>query len=268
MANNKKNKSTKTAKKGKSEPTVSPTDVPLPPPVELTADFVKNGFPQSQFAGIVFLSVGMMYLMEYREVLATGNCSRYLINFDGDCSVTDMAMIRTKFHSGILAESLVALTMLLVYRDNPLFTRLNSIVVSSCLITTLLAVSTTKEIVHPGKLLRLGLLVTVLLAVAASSIYYADHHVASRRRWTIDLPNATLLTIGIAHLWEVYKFLSAGVFGFLAPSGDEFETQGEDFAGSPPSIALLPYLAVDQLTIVGICVFGAVYLGENRKRVR
>jgi hypothetical protein len=131
-----------------------------------------------------------------------------------------------------------------------------------------LAISTTKEIVHPARLLRLGLLVTFLLAVTASSIYYADHHIASRRRWTIDLPNATLLTIGIAHLWEVYKFLSAGVFGFLAPSGGEFDTHGDDFAGSPPSIALLPYLAVDQLTMVGICIFGAVYLGESSKKVR
>jgi hypothetical protein len=245
MANNKKSKTVKT----------KPAAVEVPAPV--AGPRSKRLFTSAQFSGLVFLCVGISYLLEFRSVLESEKCQEYLQDYDdGECTGADMIMIRVKYHSGILAEALVALCVFLCWNDEALFHRLNAMLVSSPLITTLLALQTTKGMVHAGHSFKLCMLVTVLLMVAASSIYAANTRIASRVPVTMDLQNATLLTIAVAYAWEVYKFLSAGVGGFLQVS-----------EVSQPSIALLPFLAVDQCTIVGICFFGIAFLNNDKKRV-
>lgn len=248
MANKKKVKSG-TKSKVKIETVAS-----VPAPVAAPAK--RPGFSSSQFSGLVFLSVGMMYLLQFRAVLKFKNCNEYIQDFSGECTESDLTMVQAKFNSGILSEVLVALCIFLCWNDEALLQRLNALLCSSPLVTTLLAMQSTKKMVHAGHLFKLGMLVTVLLVVAASSIYSASH-IASRRPLSVDLQNAVLLTLSVIHGFEAYKFLSAGVSGFV-----------KDTDITPPSLALLPFLAVDQCTVVGLCFFGIAYLSNAKKRVR
>ena len=249
MPNKKKVKSA--AKNGKaSKEATANVSAPVVAPAK------RTGLSPAQFSGLIFLSVGMTYLLEYRQVLNSKTCNEYLLDYPGECTDSDLVMIQTKYNSGILSEALVALCMLLCWTDESLFHRLNFTLCSSPLIMTLLAMRVAKDIIHPGHGFKLGMLVTVLLVVAATSIY-ASTQIATRRPLSVDLQNTTLLVVAVVHGWEVYKFLSAGVGGYLRVT-----------EVSPPSIALLPFLAVDQCTVVGLCLFGIAFLDDAKKRVR
>lgn len=249
MTNKKKVKSAAKSPKASKEATAS---VPVPAPVGAPAK--RSGLSPAQFSGLIFLSVGMTYLLEFRHVMNSKACNEYLLDYSDKCTHSDLVMVQTKFNSGILTELLVALCMLLCWTDESLFHRLNFAICSSPLITTLIAMRTAKDVLHPGHGSKLGMLVTVLLVVAATSIY-ASSHIATRRPLTVDLQNTALVVVAVVHGWEVYKFLSAGVGGYLRVT-----------EVSPPSIALLPFLAVDQCTVVGLCFFGIAFLDDAKKR--
>lgn len=251
MTNKKKVKSAAKSAKASKE---AAANVPVPAPVVAPAK--RPGLSPAQFSGLIFLSVGMTYLLEFRHVINSKTCNEYLLDYSGKCTNTDLVMIQSKFNSGILTAVLVALCMLLCWTDESLFLRLNFALCSSPLITTLVAMRAGKDILHPGHGFKLGMLVTVLLVVAATSIY-ASPQIATRRPLTVDLQNTTLVMVAVVHGWEVYKFLSAGVGGYL---------QIKEV--SPPSIALLPFLVVDQCTVVGLCFFGIAFLDDAKKRVR
>ncbi|KAI2509263.1 hypothetical protein MHU86_5151 [Fragilaria crotonensis] len=246
---NKKKAKTAAKSKVKVKPD-SIADVPGP----VAAPAKRPGFSSSQFTGLVFLAVGMSYLLEFRAVLKFRTCNAYMQDFSGECTENDLTMVQAKYNSGILAEVLVAFCFWLCWNDEALLHRLNALLCSSPLVTTLLAMQTTKGMVHAGHLFKLGMLVSVLLIVAASSIYGASS-IALRLPLKVDLQNAILLTLSVIHAFEAYKFLSAGVPGFVRVT----ET-------TPPSLALLPFLAVDQCTVAGLCFFGIAYLNDGKKR--
>jgi hypothetical protein len=248
MTNKKKAKS---SAKSKVKPD-SVADVPRP----VVAPAKRPGLSSPQFSGLVFLAVGMTYLLEFRAVLKLKTCNEYIQGFTGECTESDLTMVQAKYNSGILAEVLVALCFWLCWNDDALLYRLNALLCSSPLVTTLLAMQSTKAMVHAGFMFKLGMLVSILLIVAASSIYGATR-IALRLPLSVDLQNAILLTLSVIHAFEAYKFLSAGVPGFVKVT----ET-------NPPSLALLPFLAVDQCTVAGLCFFGIAYLDDGKKRVR
>ena len=257
MVNKKKGKS---AAKSKIEHQEKPSDSNAASSVSHPS--ARSGLSSAQFCGLVFLFVGLTYLMEFRAVLDSKACDEYLMQNAADahgykiqCSENDFLMVRAKYNSGILAEVIVAFCILLCWKDDAVLHRLNALLCSSPLFTTLVAMQSTKSVVDNGQLFKLAMLVTVLLILATASIYSAQH-VSSRLPLTLDLQNATLATIAFAYSWEAYKFLIAGVSGFLKVTDT-----------TPASVALLPFLAVDQSTIVGMCFFGIAFLGDVKKRV-
>ena len=257
MGNNKKSKSTKTKASAKPIAGPAPQEAPVVAEVGPAKPTILN---QPQFTTFCFLAAGAFYVSELNNAWQSrSTCSgyTYLTTWNDDCTDADLYMILAKFHSGLICMALVAFCLALFWKQSALLHRFNFILCSSALITTLVALQTTKSMIHPGFNLKLAITVTVLLILAAYSISTAQD-VVLRLPITVDLANATLLTVGVAHAWEAYKFLSAGVNGYLIATAEQTQ----------PGIALLPFLAVDQVTIVGVILFGIGFLQEKQKRVR
>ena len=250
MPNNKKVKSAKKAAK-KEALSKENESIPETEPSRLTG---------AQLAGLVYVSIATSYVLEYSQVVHSGvkteACAEYILNVDG-CSSADLWMIQTKFDSGFLALLLAILTMMVCWRDEPLFLRLNSFLCSSPLMTSLMAVHATREVCHPGKMLRISIMCTVLLVVSAWSLYSAPV-IAQPRRLKVNLLEATLLTLVIAFGWETYKLLRTGVPGYLRINPDDV---------TDPASAVSAFVAVDHATMVGLLLFSLLFLQENAQRV-
>jgi hypothetical protein len=148
-------------------------------------------------------------------------------------------------------------TVILVqsWNHEALLLRFLATLCASPLVTTLLALQTSKESIDAAHLLQLGLVVTFLLVVAAYALYQSPQDIATRCPIVVDLPCLTLVTLALVHAYEVFKIISTGVDGYL----------GDSVTLDEPSVALLPYLAVDQATL---CVLVVLVLGYySQKRV-
>jgi hypothetical protein len=249
-------------------------NVPLPSDMrDRSATTGAGGLSSAQFCGLLFLALGATYLLEFRHVLKNENCQDYVIRNDdkydetaSTCSQLDLTLIRAKYYSGILSESLVALCMLLCWYNEPLFLRLNALLCSSPLITTLMAMESTKSKVQMSHYIRLGLLIFALILVVTSFTFTASFGNSSmasrlnREGLSINIQNVTLLTVMLVYTIEAIKFLGGKVESYL-----DFVPTEEN--NSTVSVVLLPFMAVDACTAIVICFFGIAYLTDTKKRV-
>jgi len=221
-----------------------------------------------QLNALIMLAISIQYLLQMRLVLyESKDCNAYLhpsaqqeAESEGQsCSHTDLLLLMAKVHSGTISEILVALIMVfLCWFDSSLLLQFQAILCTSPLLTSVLALQATKSAIDPGFAGKLSMMVTILLVLVAVSLYSAKN-ISPRQPIKVNVANATLFTIMVAFAWETYKFLQAGVPGFI----NFFEEQKT----SPASFILMAFLAVDQATLVGICLFGIIFLTDSPKRV-
>jgi len=228
----------------------------------------KSLLTMPQLVSLIMISIAFSYLMEMKDVLFDNqNCNTYLQPSsqkegieDGDksCSLQDLAILRAKFHSGIICELLVGLCIILCWKNDLLMLRLHAFLCMAPLASTILAIQFTKTAIHPGFAGKLGMMVTTLLILVAGSLYNAPT-MYPLKPIKGDLSNATFLTLLVGYGWEAYKFIIGGAAGFMKGT-NEGET------ASSASFVLMPFLAVDQLALVILCIFGIAFLPSSPQR--
>jgi len=220
----------------------------------------------SQLTSIIMIAISFQYVWAMRQVLyESKDCNTYLhpsaqqeTQSEGQsCSHADLLLLMAKLHSGYISEILVSLIIFFLCWSEPaLLLQFHAILCSSPLLTTVIALQLTKDFIDPGFAGKLGMMVTIILLLTAASLY--GSRLSPQQPIKIDVLNATLWTAMVAFGWEAYKFFSAGPSGFLSVTQQE---------PSPASLALMAFLAIDQATLVGICIFGIVFLSDSSKRV-
>lgn len=200
--------------------------------------------------------------MELRGVLNDGvgsiACGTYLNDgADYRCTELDVAMTRFKFYGAIASFLSVAITMLMCWTDEPLLTRLNSMLCLSPLISTAWALFVKRNVLGYG-VLKVLMMVVVLFFMAFSGFYNAKA-IAKPKKFEVNFQDAALLAFLFINSKDGGLILIVGIRSYF-----NFPDEGASMAAE----ALVPFVAVDKLTLAVIMTFVLFFFDEVRKRVR
>ena len=215
----------------------------------------------SQFAGVLFLVLGFLYLAEFSTVLHEGAgsfaCADYINKGDKyKCTELDVTMIRAKYYGGILAYVSVFFAMLICWTEEHLFLRLNSFLCLSPLLSTIWALFTKRLFLGHG-VVKIFMMACVLFVVAFSGARSAST-LAQYKPVTATFQDVALLSFLIIHCKEACLLLIKGVEGYVHILDEEISSAAE---------VLVPFVAVDKLTLAVLMAFVLFFFDENRKRV-
>lgn len=250
MATNKKSKTKKSATKA---PAVVAKQAPEGPKLQRLSP--------SQFAGVLFLALGLVYLVEYSSALQEGAgslaCADYINQGDEyKCTELDVAMIRAKYYGGISAFLSIFLTMLLCWTEEHLFLRLNSYLCLSPLLSTMWALFTTRFLLGRG-IVKIFLMTCVLFVLAFSGARSAST-LAQPKPLAVTFQDVALLSFLLINCKEAFLLPLNGVEGYVQVSEEGVSSAAE---------VLVPFVAVDKLTLAVLMAFVLFFFDENRKRV-
>ena len=250
MATNKKSKTKKSATR---TPVVVSKKAPEGPKLQVLSP--------SQFAGVLFLAVGFVYLVEYSRALREGAgslaCADYINQGDGyKCTELDVTMIRAKYYGGILAFLSIFFAMLLCWTEEHLFLRLNSFLCLSPLLSTIWALFTKRFFLGQG-VVKIFMMACVLFVLAFSGARSAST-LAQRKPLTATFQAVALLSFLLIHCKEAFLLLVKGVEGYVYVSDEGISSAAE---------VLVPFVAVDKLTLAALMAFVLFFFDENRQRV-
>lgn len=254
MTTNKKSKTKKTDKIATKTPDVASEEAPQAP--------MAKYLSPAQFTGVLFLGLNIFYLIEFSGALKEGAgssaCAGYVANVvdsaDGyKCTELDMAMIRVKHYGGISAFLSVFLAMLLCWEEENLFRRFTFF-----LCPTSWALYTMRFLLgnHANKFLIL-IMASILLVMTFTAPSSASG-MAKPKQLKRSFQDAALLCLLVTTCRDAVLLAMNGVEGYLYVS--------EDYASSAAEI-LLPFVAVDKLTLAVLVSFILFFFDENRKRV-
>ena len=220
-----------------------------------------KGFSSAQFAGLLLISLGVSYIMEYGAAVKDGTtstaCAEYVLQEETTCAELDAVMIKAKYYGAIVTCLSVFSIMLLSWTNEPLFLSFNAILCASPLLTTLWALIMTRDLLTAG-VAKIGMMASVLFVVTASYIFSAKKLAHPTRQKLATLQDFALLSFLLMNAKDFGLLLLGGVEGYVNVSFDRI---------SPAAQVLVSFLAVDKMTMVTVIAFALFCFDENRKRV-
>jgi hypothetical protein len=237
------------------------TKTPAMPSQEAAQDPKAKGLSPAQFAGLLFLGLNIVYLVEFNNALKEGAgslaCAGYVVVVDpGDdykCTELDMATIRVKHYGGISVFLSVFLAMLLCWTEEPLFRRLTFFLCS-----TSWALFTMRSLLGNGASKNLIVIMTCVLFAMSFTAARSGLAMAKPKQLTGSFQDAALLSFLVITCRDAVFLTMNGVEGYLQVS--------EEYVSSAAEV-LMPFVAIDKLTHAVLVSFILFFFDENRKRV-
>jgi hypothetical protein len=212
-----------------------------------------------KFTMLILLGVGVKFAMDYASAVSAGteskDCAAYIQNVT-ECSATDVAMIRLKYHSTLTTIAMVAMTAWNVRANEPLLLRLLSALLFAPLLFTVMALQATRAWMDPMKNFWIGINVTVLFIVVMKA--FGNAPVLAPFVRSVDLSTMTVLTLLTARVYDITKFLQEETEGYVVV---------QTLPVTAPAKALLYFLVVDKATVVVLLVFALAFLNYDNRRV-
>jgi hypothetical protein len=268
--NNKKSKGrkvvAKTAITNNRQTSINAASLPHSP---ASRKLQQHAFSKAQLASLMLLSQGVSNLLVDAKVLASENndkaCSHYLNNEEA-CTSDDVTLIRAKYYGSVICLTLMFISTIICWNDEPVLTRLTSFLCISPLGTTLLALSYNYDvIVHGGsaafRLFATNLALLVLIGASYLTTVSVARPIIKSRITSVQ--NMTILTLLGVLLRDSAMLLQEGPDGFIVLSSAD-----GGVAASTAATILTHFIALDKVTIALLFVFVALFFDDGRKRVR
>lgn len=277
MPTNKKLKSKKVRDDGAKKKAVAPATPTEPLPLH---DPYSKGLSPPQLTSLVYLSIGLTYLLEYGRTVAGGaegsaaTCAKYLIP-GVVCTDTDVAVFVTmKYHSASLLAALTAATVATCWSGPPAeLMRLNFLLFLSPLGLTLSTLvnglflseeiggatddGPSSPLLYGRAVHMLGM--TLLLLVIGLTSMRSTGVAPIRRPLNLVTPQSVaLVTLASTTLWTpLVVFLNDGVETLLDVDVATVTDQGR---------LLLHFVAVDRVALTLLVLFPMLFLDEAKKK--